>query len=60
MSMSVMEITYVTTIVLIQLGPIHAHVIQGMSWNQITGLVKVFDMLYGVICMLIKLLLYRQ
>ena len=32
---------YVTRIVLIQLGPMYAHVILGTSWNLITGLVKV-------------------
>ena len=44
-----METTYVTTIVLIQMGPMYALVFLGMSWNQITGLVKVSDILYVVV-----------
>ena len=54
MLMSVMETIYVITIVLIQMAPMYAHVILGMNWNLITGLVKVSDVLHGVICMLIK------
>ena len=54
MLMSAMATIYVITIVLIQMAPMYAHVILGMSWNLITGVVKVSDVLHGVICMLIK------